>query len=124
MIYIALLVLCFGPPYSKSFLDFLYNNEEYTKNSHLLIIAFISIATIADNGVSEAFFHATATEKQLQQSNNFMFIFSIAYVSFCIILTKLFGTSGLFFANILNMILRIIYSHWNIYKQFGRLQWK
>ena len=124
LIYIALLVLCFGPPYSKAFLDFLYNNEEYTKNSHLLIIAFLSIATIAINGVSEAFFHATATEKQLKQSNNFMFIFSIVYVTLCIILTKFIGTSGLFFANILNMMLRIVYSHWNIYQQFGKLPWK
>ena len=53
-----------------------------------------------------------------------MFVFSIVYVSLCIVLTKVFGTSGLFFANIVNMMIRICYSHWNIYNHFGALPWK
>ena len=40
------------------------------------------------------------------------------------VLTKMFSTSKLFFANIIYMIICICYSHWNIYNQFGNLSWK
>ncbi|EKE41909.1 hypothetical protein ENUP19_0097G0024 [Entamoeba nuttalli] len=124
ILHLSLLILVFGPPYSKALLDFLYKNEEFTNNSYLLIIAFITISTIAINGISESFFHATATDEQLNTSNNLMFLFSIIYVSLCIVLSKLFGPSGLFISNIISMILRAFYSHYNIYQLYGHLPWK
>ncbi|EDR26459.1 oligosaccharide translocation protein rft1, putative [Entamoeba dispar SAW760] len=124
IIHLSLLILVFGPPYSKAILDFLYKNNEFTNNSYLLIISFITISTIAINGISESFFHATATDKQLNTSNNLMFLFSIIYVSLCIILSKLFGPSGLFISNIFSMLLRTFYSYYNIYHLYGNLPWK
>ncbi|KAL7716206.1 Protein RFT1-like protein [Entamoeba marina] len=119
--HLALFILCFGPPYSRSALDFLYSNEDYTNNSYLLIIAFITIGVIAINGISETFFHSTATDQQLQSANNAMFFFSITYVLLCIVLTMAFKTIGLYLSNIISMSLRIAYSHYNIKKSYGSL---
>ncbi|KAL7716555.1 Protein RFT1-like protein [Entamoeba marina] len=101
--HLALFILCFGPPYSRSALDFLYSNEDYTNNSYLLIIAFITIGVIAIN------------------ANNAMFFFSITYVLLCIVLTMAFQTIGLYLSNIISMSLRIAYSHYNIKKSYGSL---
>ncbi|ELP86580.1 oligosaccharide translocation protein rft1, putative [Entamoeba invadens IP1] len=121
LVHLMLFVLVFGPTYSKPMLEFLYNNEEYTNSWKLMVIAFIGIAAIGLNGISESFFQATASDEQLSQANNFMFVFSGGYVVCCIAFSKLFGVVGLLLANISAMAMRTVYSHYNIYLNFGAL---
>ncbi|CAJ1934289.1 unnamed protein product [Sphenostylis stenocarpa] len=56
-----------------------------------------------ENGTSEAFMHAVATESQLKRSNDSLLIFSLIYIIFNVLLIRLAGAVGLIMANSLTI---------------------
>ncbi|XP_074564922.1 uncharacterized protein LOC141821394 [Curcuma longa] len=108
---IGLLVMAFGPSYSYTLIRLLYGSKWSDGEAPAALrFYFLYVVTLAMNGTSEAFLHAIANERQIQKSNNLMFVFSGIYVALNIILVRSAGAIGLIAANSLNMFSRIIYS--------------
>ena len=112
MILIGLVFICFGMNYSTALLELLYG-EKYGRLSSapsVLSIYCILVFFMAINGITEGFFSASASPKQVKYHNIAMVIFSIIYIIVCIFLVKYYGTTGLVFANCVNMFGRICFS--------------
>ncbi|XP_042374316.1 protein RFT1 homolog isoform X2 [Zingiber officinale] len=108
---IGLLVMAFGPSYSFTLIRLLYGSKWSDGEAPAALrYYFLYVVTLAMNGTSEAFLHAIANERQIQKSNNLMFVFSGIYVALNIIMVRSAGAIGLIAANSLNMFSRIIYS--------------
>lgn len=71
------------------------------------------IPLLAYNGVMEAFVSAVATESQLNRQSLWMLAFSMAFASTGYVFLRLLdlGAQGLVYANMANMIFRILWSY-------------
>lgn len=61
-------------------------------------------------GITEAFLHATVSERELAWNNVALVAFSVCHVALSVALVRAHGTPGLILANVCNMGLRILYS--------------
>jgi oligosaccharide translocation protein RFT1 len=70
------------------------------------------IPALAINGVSEAFISSVATSSELRTQSIWMFAFSLGFASAGYVLLRVlqWGAQGLVWANIFNMLLRILWS--------------
>jgi len=74
---------------------------------------------MAFNGVLEAFFASTSTPQELRNQSRWMIVFSIIFVLAAYSLNQLgFGDSGLVYANVLNLFLRVVYCWMFVRKYF------
>jgi oligosaccharide translocation protein RFT1 len=84
---------------------------------------------MAINGVLEAFFASTSTSADLRNQSRWMIVFSVGFVCVAIAFNKIgLGDSGLVYANILNLLARVIYC-WIFIKRYFRergrsIHWK
>ncbi|KAG6480441.1 hypothetical protein ZIOFF_063941 [Zingiber officinale] len=102
---IGLLVMAFGPSYSYTLIRLLYGSKWSDGEAPAALrYYFLYVVTLAMNGTSEAFLHAIANERQIQRSNNLMFVFSGIYVALNIIMVRSAGAIGLIAANSLSIL--------------------
>ncbi|KAG6519767.1 hypothetical protein ZIOFF_023275 [Zingiber officinale] len=102
---IGLLVMAFGPSYSFTLIRLLYGSKWSDGEAPAALrYYFLYVVTLAMNGTSEAFLHAIANERQIQKSNNLMFVFSGIYVALNIIMVRSAGAIGLIAANSLSIL--------------------
>ncbi|KAG6477611.1 hypothetical protein ZIOFF_066879 [Zingiber officinale] len=102
---IGLLVMAFGPSYSYTLIRLLYGSKWSDGEAPAALrYYFLYVVTLAMNGTSEAFLHAIANERQIQKSNNLMFVFSGIYVALNIIMVRSAGAIGLIAANSLSIL--------------------
>uniref|UniRef100_A0A453BIT5 Protein RFT1 homolog n=1 Tax=Aegilops tauschii subsp. strangulata TaxID=200361 RepID=A0A453BIT5_AEGTS len=108
---IGLVIISFGPSYSYTLLNLLYGGR-YSDGEATAVLRYycVYIIFLAMNGMSEAFLHSVANEKQLKQSNDILLLFSAIYIVLNVTFIKSAGAIGLIAANSVNMLLRISYS--------------
>eukprot|EP00026_Physarum_polycephalum_P007277 Phypoly_transcript_07335.p1 GENE.Phypoly_transcript_07335~~Phypoly_transcript_07335.p1 ORF type:complete len:527 (+),score=56.41 Phypoly_transcript_07335:39-1619(+) len=119
MVLIGLIFVAFGPNFSALLLDTLYSRKfSGTKASAVLAWYCVYVAVIAVNGITEAFVHAVASPEELRWFNVLLISFSVVYVTTASVFIRLLETSGLIFANCINMGLRVAFSTNYILKFF------
>lgn len=79
------------------------------------------IPLLALNGITEAFISSVATSTELQRQSVWMFVFSVGFASAGYLFLRVlgWGAVGLVWANVMNMLLRIIWS-WSFIKHYLR----
>lgn len=124
VIVISLLVITFGVPYSRFFLN-LYGGATLTNGPGPLLLQLycVYILFLAVNGITEAFSQATMSIRELETYKNLIAIFAISYLAVFYILIQLFGIHGIIIANCLNMLARIITNSLHIYRYFHGVRW-
>lgn len=121
MILIGLIFITFGPNYSSLLLNMLYNYKfANTGASAVLAWYCVYVAVIALNGITEAFVHAVASPAELRKFNLLLISFSVIYVICATVLVRVIETSGLIFANCINMGLRVTFSVFFIRRFFQK----
>lgn len=117
---IGLLAFVFGQSYAGTVL-LLYGGSDFVGDGlpeTLLQCHSLAIVLLAINGITEGYMFATNTSKQIDTYNYYMAIFSVTFLLLSYQLTNLFGPVGFIWANCTNMIFRISYSTFYIYKQY------
>jgi len=104
-----LLILLYPYHHSRVLIYVLYGVRWSETNAPTVLSVFcIYVWFMAINGVCEAFFFATISNRRISEYNTWLFMFSIAYVCISWFLV-VYGTLGLVIANMLIMCLRITY---------------
>jgi len=122
---IGILVLVFGQAYSQLLLQ-IYGGDRLGKNPvsvNLLRLHCMYVYILAINGVTESFFNATMSNKELNEHNKRLINFSVAFLCFTFAFSKLFNIYGFLLANCANMIVRIIYSSRHIISIFNGFEY-
>ena len=119
--YVALLAAAFGIPFTPALRRVRYGATAEPPTPTLLVLTFAGIAATALNGITEAFFHATARKTALAQANNVMLAFSVGYILLCIAFATAWGAPGVVAANAVMMTVRTAYNVRQIVSQHGAL---
>ena len=108
---VGLLAGALGPSYSYTVMRLAYG-ERWSETDAPAVLTLYSfyVVTLALNGLSEAFVHATASKTQLGFINRMLVVFSAVFVAASILCVRLWGTAGVVLAGCLNMSLRIAFS--------------
>lgn len=120
---IGLTFICFGPAYSYSLLRIVYGVRWSETNAPMVLSLYcVYVFFMAINGITEAFVHAASSERQTRSFNYWMMLFSMVYLTAAIFFIKWleWGTPSLVIANIVNMLMRIMYCQWFIRQYFTR----
>lgn len=106
--FIGLLIVSFSQNFAYSALYVLYK-EQWTNDSTVAILQAygIYIFTMGINGITEAFVMARSDKPQLQTMQKTMTISSVIFVAAMFMFVKI-GPTGIVYANIMNMLARII----------------
>ena len=109
--HLLLLLITFGPPYLSIATALLLPPRFQSTSAPSILRSYVFyIPMMAFNGVLEAFFASTSTPSELKHQSRWMMIFSIIFVLAAYLFNKLgFGDSGLVYANVLNLFLRVVY---------------
>ena len=108
---VGLLAGALGPSYSYTVLRLAYGDRwAETDAPAVLTLYSFYVVTLALNGLTEAFVHATASKAQLGAINRMLVVFSAVFVAASVLFVRLWGTSGVVLAGCVNMSLRIIFS--------------
>ena len=108
---VGLLAGALGPSYSYTVLRLAYGARwAETDAPAVLTLYSFYVVTLALNGLTEAFVHATASKAQLGAINRMLVVFSAVFVAASILFVRLWGTSGVVIAGCVNMSLRIVFS--------------
>ena len=99
----------------------LYGSTAKPPTPTLLVLTFAGIAATALNGITEAFFHATARKTALAQANNVTLVFSVGYILLYIAFATVWGAPGVVAANAVMMTVRTAYNVRQIVEQHGAL---
>ncbi|XP_070558753.1 man(5)GlcNAc(2)-PP-dolichol translocation protein RFT1-like isoform X2 [Ptychodera flava] len=108
---LGMTILVFGYPYAYLLLD-LYGGSLLSSGSGptLLSCYCVYVLLIAINGTMEAFVFAAMSSQDVDRYNHKLLVFSVIFLFFSWLFTKLIGVLGFIFANCINMSVRIIYS--------------
>lgn len=119
--HLLLLLVTFGPPYLSIATTLLLPPHFQNTSAPSILRGYVFyIPTMAFNGVLEAFFASTSTPLELRNQSRWMMVFSIIFVLTAYFLNQLgFGDSGLVYANVLNLFLRVVYC-WMFARRYFR----
>lgn len=118
-IYLLLLLIIFAPLNTKFLLSLMFKNFSSSNIISAFKLYWIYVVILAVNGILEALFQSLFHSKEnVNNYSIFMFVNSIVFLSTLILLIGKFnyGLNGLIIANIINMILRIIYCFVSVIK--------
>jgi hypothetical protein len=120
LITISLLLITFVIPYSSSIINIYIGSKS---NCVLYLrLYLINILLNGINVINESFIQSVMSSKQLKFYKNILLIYSLIYLIFCYIFTKLFGVVGIIIINCLNIFGRIIINNYLIKLYFIRIQ--
>ena len=119
--HLLLLLVTFGPPYLSIVTALLLPPRFQDTSAPSILRSYVFyIPMMAFNGILEAFFASTSTPSELRNQSRWMIGFSIVFVFTAYLLNQLgFGDSGLVYANVLNLFLRVVYC-WTFAKRYFR----
>ncbi|KAF8422682.1 Rft protein-domain-containing protein [Tirmania nivea] len=112
-----------GPPLAPLLLSLVVGSRWSNSAAGSVLSSFCYyIPLLAVNGITEAFVQSVASSKQLQQQSLWMFGFSVGFgLAGYVFLKELgWGAQGLVWANVVNMVLRIVWSWWFMRGYFRR----
>ena len=120
--HLLLLLVTFGPPYLSIATALLLPPHFQNTSAPSILRSYVFyIPMMAFNGILEAFFDSTSTPSELQRQGRWMAVFSVIFVLAAYLLNQLgFGDSGLVYANVLNMFLRVVYCWMFAKRYFGK----
>jgi oligosaccharide translocation protein RFT1 len=117
VMFIGLIAICFGPPFSFTVIHLLYGSE-WSSTSAPMVLGFycVYILLMALNGVSEGFVTSTLSASGLQRYNFLLFGFAIIYFSSIALFVHLNLSAGLVFvfSHCVNMLIRTLYNFYYI----------
>eukprot|EP01105_Mastigella_eilhardi_P014161 TRINITY_DN3221_c0_g1_i4.p1 TRINITY_DN3221_c0_g1~~TRINITY_DN3221_c0_g1_i4.p1 ORF type:complete len:534 (+),score=130.98 TRINITY_DN3221_c0_g1_i4:16-1617(+) len=123
MLLIGLLFVTFGPNYSRALIWLLYTTK-YSETAAPTVLAWycLFVLLMAINGITEAFVHSVAGGAQLRRLNIELLACGAAYMAASLLCVRTLGggTTGLVWANCVNMLLRIALSYRFIDAHFKR----
>ncbi|KZZ90607.1 rft domain-containing protein [Ascosphaera apis ARSEF 7405] len=120
----SILILSLGPTLVPQILSALLGARWSSSNLVKILSCYCYyIPVLALNGVLEAFVSSTASHSQLRRQSLWMAVCSVAFIAVAYIFLSVLdsGASGIVWANIANMVLRIIWSFRHIRNYFGQL---
>jgi oligosaccharide translocation protein RFT1 len=116
------ILACVGGPAAIPLAIKIFMGRHWTSPEMLeLLLAYCYyIPFLAFNGITEAFVSSTATNTELRQQTGWMTAFSVAFAAAVYLFLGVckLGAVGLVWANMVNMALRIMWSHWFIKRYF------
>ena len=117
--HLFLLLVTFGPPYLSIVIVLLLPPRFQNTSAPSILRSYVFyIPMMAFNGVLEAFFASTSSPPQLKQQSRWMMVFSLIFIFAAYLFNQLgFGDSGLVYANVLNLLLRVVYS-WTFARKY------
>lgn len=120
--HLLLLLVTFGPPYLSIVTTLLLPPRFQSTSAPSILRSYVFyIPMMAFNGVLEAFFASTSTPLELKHQSRWMMVFSIIFVLAAYLFNQLgFGDSGLVYANVLNLFLRVVYCWTFARRYFGQ----
>jgi oligosaccharide translocation protein RFT1 len=116
-IYLLTLLIIFAPLNTTFLLNLVFKNFVSFDVIEAFKLYWLYVVILAINGILEALIQSLFNSKiKVNQYSIFMFINSVIFLATLIILIGKFeyGLKGLIIANMLNMILRILYCFWSI----------
>ena len=119
--HLLLLLVTFGPPYLSIVTTLLLPPRFQSTSAPSILRSYVFyIPMMAFNGVLEAFFASTSTPLELKHQSRWMIVFSIFFILTAYLFNQLgFGDSGLVYANVLNLFLRVVYCWTFARRYFG-----
>ena len=119
--HLLLLLVTFGPPYLSIATALLLPPRFQNTSAPSILRSYVFyIPMMAFNGVLEAFFASTSTPSELRNQSRWMIGFSLIFVLAAYLFNRLgFGDSGLVYANVLNLFLRVVYCWMFAKRYFG-----
>jgi len=117
--HLLLLLVTFGPPYLSIATTLLLPPRFQSTSAPSILRGYVLyIPMMAFNGILEAFFASTSTPSELKNQSRWMVGFSITFAFAAYLFNQLgFGDSGLVYANVLNLFLRVVYC-WTFAKRY------
>jgi len=119
--HLLLLLVTFGPPYLSIATTLLLPPRFQNTSAPSILRSYVFyIPMMAFNGILEAFFASASTPSELRNQSRWMIGFSIIFVFAAYLFNQLgFGDSGLVYANVLNLFLRVVYCWTFVRRYFG-----
>uniref|UniRef100_A0A8R1HV33 Protein RFT1 homolog n=1 Tax=Caenorhabditis japonica TaxID=281687 RepID=A0A8R1HV33_CAEJA len=110
----------FGVPYSPTAIE-LYGGKLLSENGGALLLSLYSgyILVTAINGITEGFAMSSMNNHQIISHGKFLLVTSVLHLAISYILCVYINSSGFIVANIINMIIRIIYNWRRIREYLG-----
>ncbi|KAF9643591.1 Rft-1-domain-containing protein [Thelephora ganbajun] len=117
--HLLLLLVTFGPPYLSIATTLLLPPRFQNTSAPSILRSYVFyIPMMAFNGILEAFFASACTPSELRNQSRWMVGFSVTFVFAAYLFNLLgFGDSGLVYANVLNLFLRVVYC-WTFAKRY------
>jgi len=117
--HLLLLLVTFGPPYLSIATTLLLPPRFQNTSAPSILRSYVFyIPMMAFNGILEAFFASASTPSELRNQSRWMIGFSVIFVFAAYLFNQLgFGDSGLVYANVLNLFLRVVYC-WTFAKKY------
>ena len=120
---LSVCVLAVGPTIAPLLLKIVAGSRWTSSGAgHVLATYCYYIPLLAINGLTEAFVSSVATEKEVNRQSAWMLAFSAGFggAAFFFLRFLDLGAEGLVWANVLNMVLRIVWSTGFISSYMGR----
>ncbi|EEH16304.1 hypothetical protein PABG_06391 [Paracoccidioides brasiliensis Pb03] len=118
---LSIMICALGPTIVPELLNILIGSQWSSPTIHGLLSNYCYyIPLLAFNGITEAFVASTATHSELRQQAGWMGACSAGFVAAAYLFLRVWklGASGIIWANLMNLILRIVWSYWFIRKYF------
>ncbi|KAL4246583.1 Oligosaccharide translocation protein RFT1 [Abortiporus biennis] len=118
--HLFLLLVTFAPPYLPLVISIMLPPRYHSTSAPSILKTYVYyIPMMAYNGVLEAFFSSIATPKDLRVQSRWMLLFSLTFVGTAVLLSKYLelGDAGLVWANVVNLLLRAVFS-WSYSRTF------
>lgn len=116
---IGLVILIFGLSYSHLALTIYGGCRLTDMGGHDLMRWYsLYVVLLAINGITECFFFAVMSEREVSRYNQRLLLFSATFLIFSLILTSVMGSAGFIVANCVNMLVRIVHSCRFIHRYF------
>lgn len=112
---LGIFILSYGTLFTKQITWILYGYSRANSNEFIeaLKIYCIYIPILGVNGITESFVHSLGNIKTITKQSLWLIFCSFGFITTCLISNKYFnfsGSSSIIIANIVNMLLRIIFS--------------
>ncbi|PGH30506.1 oligosaccharidyl-lipid flippase [[Emmonsia] crescens] len=117
----SIMICALGPTIVPELLKLLIGSQWSFPGIHGLLSNYCYyIPLLAFNGITEAFVASTATHPELRQQAGWMGACSAGFITAAYLFLRIgkLGASGIIWANLMNLTLRIVWSCWFIKKYF------
>ncbi|KAI9197163.1 Rft protein-domain-containing protein [Polychytrium aggregatum] len=120
-IYLGLFFVVFGPSYSGALIHIIGGQKWSSTSAPSVMAAYcLYVPIMALNGITEAFFQGVADKNLIRQQSHWMVVFWVVFLAsgYTTIELLQLGSTGMVVSNIINLLMRIVWSWRFIVKYF------